>query len=184
MNKIFKLKIVLVCTFSLIGLLAIGQSKKTIILINSVPYYVVLSPEGEIEQVNSEAKGYMRGYKKSKEEFVFPEKEVASSEYLESLSVRRDRLLLAFETGYATMDEAATAQLDKVADNYVPGKSEKLLITAFKGSESDNNNLFDNRMSTVRTYLELKGVPSNAIITEVAVSPALKDQVSVTYIQE
>lgn len=149
-----------------------------------MPYNVVLSSDGEIEQVNNEAKNYMRGYKKSKQEFIFPEKDLASSEMLEGTSVRSERTLLQFESGYATMDEIATSALDIIADNYVPGKSEKLLISAFKESDTVTSNLYNNRLATIRTYLELKGVPSDAISTEIVVSPALNNQVSITYIQE
>jgi hypothetical protein len=174
----------MVFTLSLFCILSFGQSKKTIILINSVPYYVVLSPDGEIEQVNNEAKNYMRGFKKSKEEFIFLERNIASSDMLDGASVRSERTLLQFESGYATMDEIATSALDIIADNFVPGKSGNLLISAFKGSESESANLYNNRLSTIRTYLELKGVPSDAISTEVVVSPALISQVSITYIEE
>lgn len=184
MNKNLLPKAILVFSFTLCCFFTFGQSKKTIILINSVPYHVVLSSEGEIEEVNMEAKNYMRGFRKSKEEFIFPEKDIASSEMLEGTSVRRERTLLQFESGYATMNEIATSALDVIADNYVPGKSEKLLISAFKGSDSDSPNLYNNRLATIRTYLELKGVPSDAISTEVVVSPALNNQVSITYIEE
>lgn len=183
MNRNIHIKLLFAFSFSLILTISFAQSKKTVILINSVPYNVVLSPDGEIEQVNSEAKNYMRGYIKSKEEFIF-ESEVASSDILEGTSVRSERQLLVFEDGYATMNESNTAILDKIADNYVPGKSEKLLISAFKPSESAGKTLYENRLSTIKTYLELNGVPSNAISTEIVVSAALKDQVSITFVQE
>lgn len=93
-----------------------AQSKKAVILINSVPYNVVLSADGEITEIKGEAKGYMKGFVRSADEFDLPmdKKIIIASTIAEGSSVRSDRNFIDFETNYATLTNLATIALDKV----------------------------------------------------------------------
>ncbi|NNF33932.1 MAG: hypothetical protein HKN68_07475 [Saprospiraceae bacterium] len=178
-------------TVILTGLLAIGtflsaQDKSTIILINSVPYNVLLSNDGEIKEIRGEAVGHMKGYVRSADEFDIPAVDrtvdiVSTVE--EGSAVRSDRSMVTFETNYATLADDASGILDKVVDGFNNTSGEKIMISAFKSEENEDDTLYTNRIKTIRTYFELKGIPVSKIITEVVVSSALKDKVSLTYIQ-
>ncbi len=175
----------------LIGSLALctcisAQDKATVILINSVPYNVLLSSNGEVKEIRSEAVGHMAGYVRSADEFDIPMADrtvdvVADVD--EGSAVRSERNMVTFETNYATLADNAIGILDDVASGFNNNSGEKIMISAFKGDEAEGNTLYTNRIKTIRTYLELKGIPVSKIITEVVVSNPLKDKVSLTYIQ-
>ena len=163
-----------------------AQDKNAIILINSVPYNVVVSKDGEIKEIKGEARGHMKGYKKSADAFDIPVSDRTidiASDVAEGSSVRNERSMVTFQDAFATLDDAALLVLNEVANSFNPVSGEKIMISSFKPSEGDSNTLFTNRIASIRTYLELKGIPISKILTEVVVSPALKDKVSITYIQ-
>ena len=162
-----------------------AQTKKAVILVNSTPFHVSLLPDGEIVEIGKEAKGYMRGFKRSADEFNIPvEKFIAiDSDDSAGTSVRRERNFINFETSYATLDENASVQLDIVAKGFKKSSDEKILITAHKSSDSDSEELYSNRIATCKTYLELKGIPASRIMSEIVTSSALKDRLSISYIQ-
>lgn len=173
-------------TFMLCATIQLGaQNKSAIILINSIPYNVVLANDGEITEIKGEAKGYMRGYIRSADEFEISVDRTIdiAGKVDEGSSVRSQRSLLSFETNYATLNESAVKALDKVISGFSFSSADKIMITAFKENQDDTDKLATNRIATCRTYLELKGIPLNRILTEVAVSAPLKDKISITYIQ-
>ena len=163
-----------------------AQDKAAVILINSVPYNVLLSKKGDIKQIKGEATGHMKGFIRSADEFDLPggSKEVAITSNLEEgAAVRSDRSMIDFEPNYATLADNSEGILNQVAEGFKLSSQEKVMISAFKSEESEDNSLYSNRIKTIRTYLELKGIPSSRILTEILVSSALKDKVSLTYIQ-
>lgn len=186
MNIKYPLRAVLLTGLLTIGAFLSAQDKSAVILINSVPYNVLLSNDGEIKQIQGEAIGYMKGYVRSADEFDIPSIdrsiEIASN-VKEGSAVRSDRSMVIFEANYATLADDAPGILDKVADGFDNTSGEKVMITAFKSEKNQDNTLFTNRIKTIRTYLELKGIPVSKVISEVVVSSALKDKVSLTYIQ-
>ena len=186
MNKHFFLK----ALFSVFVLFILNsgldaQSKDAVILINAIPFNVVLSPDGEIEEVKGEAVGYMRGFIRSADEFdVGRDVEGSITDNAPGISVRSERRFVDFEAGYATLDQNASAQLDEIYTAYRPSSEEKILISAFKGSEDESDELYNNRIQTCKTYLELKGIPAASILTEIQVSSALVNRITVSYVEQ
>ncbi len=185
MNKHFIKALFFVLVFLLINSGLDAQSKDAVILINAIPFNVVLSPQGEIEEVKGEAVGYLRGFIRSADEFdVGRDTEGTIADNAPGISVRSERRFVDFEAGYATLDQNASAQLDEIYTSFRPSTEEKILISAFKGSEDESDELYNNRIETCKTYLELKGIPSSRIMTEIQVSSALIHRITVSYIEQ
>ena len=90
--------IALISTFNL-G----AQPKSVVILINSIPYNVMLTPQGEITEIKGEAKGYMRGFIRSADEFEIPvDRTITTTADLgEGATVRSERSMIDFERNLA-----------------------------------------------------------------------------------
>ena len=157
-----------------------AQSKQSVILINSVPYNASISPSGEILEILGEAKGHMRGFKNTAPAGTVT---VAASETIggDATSVSRRREFIAFGAGNAALENEMTQVLDGIVKNFNPASGDKILITVYRGSESEDPVLADNRLKACRTYLEMKGVALNNIDSEVAISAPLKDKIAVSF---
>jgi len=57
-----------------------------------------------------------------------------------------------------------------------------VIITAYR-AESDREQLLQNRLQSALQYLSIKGFDNSHIKTEILQGQALKDQLSITYVQ-
>lgn len=173
--------ILIVFSFSM----AFAQSKSAVILINSVPYNVVISSEGEIEEIKGEAKNHMRGYFKSKEEFdIKTDRSIVIESRVDAdagLSVRASRSFVSFQPGVVAITEVNENVINEALKTFSLESDDKILITAFKSSEEEGNKIADSRLSSMKAFLKAKGIPDQIIETEIVVSAALANQVSITY---
>ncbi len=183
MNILNKTRILFLGAFLLVSLSMMGQAKQSVILINSVPFNASISPTGEILEILGEAKGHMKGFKNTAPPSSTAT--VATSETIggNSTSVSRQREFIAFGTGNAALENEMTQVLDGMLANYNAASGDKILITVYRGSDSEDPVLADNRLKACRSYLELKGVALNNIQSEIAVSAPLKDKIAVSFVR-
>ncbi|HMQ06813.1 MAG TPA: hypothetical protein PKC30_05895 [Saprospiraceae bacterium] len=183
--KVFTRWLCLMAVFVFTSGMIYSQNKNTVILINSVPYNVVITSEGEIAEIKGEAKNHMRGFIRSKDEFDLPpDRSIVIDSRADAdagLSVRARRTFVGFQPGTVAISEPNEEILNEALKSFSMDSDDKILITGFKGSEDEGNRIVESRITSVKTFLKAKGIPDRYIETEIVVSPSLVNQLSITY---
>jgi len=162
----------------------------TVILYNSQPVEVELSESGQILTFYGILANYMEEYETVAPIVALtPEPVVSMDSYFTDSSknadydvVSNERLFLDFASGYATLSDHNIDLLNEVAATLRKGAFDKVIITAYR-AESDREQLLQNRLQSALQYLSIKGFDNSHIKTEILQGQALKDQLSITYVQ-
>jgi len=152
--------------------LSAQTSTNTVILYNSEAIKVHLSENGDILNFYGVAEGYMDGYQLVKTvEKIEPIKLENVSPTFTNESQNAQYAILAderegfsFSKNVAVLNDAHLKSLNKAARHIKSGTYEKVIVTVYDKGESKK--LLENRLSAVVTYLKIKGVKHEVILTE------------------
>jgi len=178
-------------TVAMLSSMNAQSQKDATILYNSQPVEVQLSEAGRILAFYGLSPNYMAGYdlgpSKATQQSITDIQLVEpgftnSSQNAEYDVVSRDRVDLSFNDGFATLSQSTIGQLNEVSKKVLAEGYAKVLVTAYSSAEKSEK-LLQNRLNSVITYLNIKGLSSDQVVTEVRESAALTDTVSINYIQ-
>ena len=167
------------------------ESKDATILYNSQPVKVELSKLGGILTFYGFVPDYMAGYDLGTPKVANTEDAIDiitpitfdnNSKNAEYGVVSSERLSVKFQPGFATLSSESIATLNGVAQKFSQRQIAKVLITIYRGA-NDNEKLLQNRLASTVSYLNLKGVETEKIITEVMEGIELTNNISINFIE-
>lgn len=167
------------------------DTKDATILYNSQPVEVQLSDAGRILAFYGIVPNYMEGYElgpaKSVQQPIAASADIDPTFTSDSQNanydvVSRERVDLSFPSDFATLSKETIASLNEVSQLIRTSQYAKVLLTAYDFGNGPQK-LIQNRLNSVVAYLNIKGLSSEQIITEVRQSDALADTVTINFIQ-
>jgi len=186
-NELPVLVLVILMTSSLN--LSAQQDNTSVILYNSQPVEVELSEVGKILNFYGLMPGYMEGYNLGNDiAAVDLPNDNFSSSYFDDNSknaeydiVSQERIEIDFDSNFATLSNVAISNLNEVASSLKTKKHSKVLLTVYSLS-GEPSKLLENRLNSASAYLNIKGVSSDQIATDINISTALVDKITINYI--
>lgn len=166
------------------------SARKTVILYNIVPVDASIAPDGEIMEIYGKNESYLRGYTIVKQDKTIPAAdpttETTTDPSINGLyRVVKDNYNLTYTSGKATLSRDIIRQLDGAADAVFLYPANKILITPYakEGLSSRDKVLYDNRLKSILSYLEIKGLSKNQVLIDQDQTSKVADQIIVTIIE-
>ena len=168
------------------------NTKTSVILYNSEAYLAEYTTDGEILNLIEKKPNYLKGYDvvqdKTFRADIYAADDVqngASGTVSAGSTVSADRKFIDFRSQYATLDDMSLIRLDRVVKYLNSNPTAKVMVTSHRIDDSNNTiKLSNNRISSCQKYLELKGIPTDRVITTSVYAPSLKDKVAISYVNE
>lgn len=182
MRKFFFLALTLLTTVA-----SAQDSKKTVILYNIVPVDASISSDGDILEIYGQNDTYLRGYQIVKQDRTLPNESVIpeGADINGLYTVVKDNFNLNYEADRATLTRTIIQNLDNAADAVFLNPANKILITTYssKGLSNRGKVLFDNRLKSILSYLEIKGLSKSQIIISPDQQSDVTDNIIITVIE-
>lgn len=186
----------LFCVLLMVGMFsdASAQTKKGIILYNSVPYLAEYTAEGKVVELIEKKPNYLKGYDLVTSSYTNTSPNLIAdnqstrpstpSNTAPISTVSASRKFIDFDGDNATLTDISLKRLLAIKEHLDKNPNSRVMIVAHKVDNSERvATLASNRLDSCHRYLEINGVDNSRIITNSVYAPSLAQKVAITYVQ-
>ncbi|MBK9254481.1 MAG: hypothetical protein IPM42_03225 [Saprospiraceae bacterium] len=190
MNNTNSPKFVLLLTIILCGFnLAAQNTKQAVILYNTDPVLAEITSAGEVNKIIAKEPNFLSGFRLVKYDLNLSETVVVAEIPAPAPAEERTGYAVVssiyhevyFDPGFAVLRKDGIAQLDQILKVLESNPERSVLISDF--SEYDSDQLHQNRVSSIKSYLKLKGISSQRIRTNRLMGVYNENSVRINFVE-